>query len=207
MRRCGRWARVAILAAIAVALALVWSGCFFDTRTPEQGENTDTRWMPATSALTLVSNVQVTLEDQQIGFYARSFRTDFVFYADVQDSLEEALQGRNPFAAWDASVEEQVAQIILDRADRIRLTLTDLSPPVAEIGSDTARIRKQYEFAVVNEESTDTGVEIDSSVYKGTLTFFMKDEAGGWALYRWEDARSPEAGIKSWGKLRGETRP
>jgi hypothetical protein len=212
--RAGRAARArrgAACAGAAALLAAALAGCFFDTRTPEDSGGSDTtatRWKPAITPAILVSNIEVTFEDRQIDFYRRAFRTDFLFQPDFQDSLDYATQGRFPFAGWDASVEEQVTEIVMNTADKIALTFSSLSPPDSVAGADTVRIRKTYAFSLVNQDSVDGAlVTVDSAFYKGTATFYMRNEAGDWALYRWGDTRPGEPELSSWGRLRAETRP
>ncbi len=197
--------------ALALALALGWSGCFFDTRTPEAptGDDTSgTRWRNASTPERLVENVRVTTEDRQIDFYARALREDFAFRADRLDSEDFALQSRQPFADWDETVERDNMQRIFDRADRIHLQFTEIDPVISEISPDTARIGKHYELSIVEVDSVAPGeFSVDSSFYKGTLFLFIRDQGPEWAMYRWEDARPAELDLSSWGKLRGDTRP
>jgi hypothetical protein len=195
---------------IGALAAAGWTSCFFDPRDAELGtplDTTATRYRPAFSPEILVNNIRVTFEDRQITFYALAFSESFLFRADPLDSADEANADRNTFEGWDEEVERATTDKIFNTADRIAMTLSDLVPPVAEIGPDTARIRKIYEFSVVSVESIapDT-VLVDSAVYKGTLTFFMNQPGSDWVLYRWEDARPPEPGIPSWGQLRARNK-
>lgn len=207
--RVARAALAGALAAAAAALALGWTGCFFEPRTAQEGsDSTTSRWSPATSPDVLISNVRVTFEDRQVDFYRRGLRSDFVFRPAFQDSVEESTRRPGVYDGWGASVEEEVTRLIMEGADRIRIRLTEASPVVREVGIDTARIRKAYEFSIVSIESVGPdSVTVDSAFYKGILTFFMRDDGGEWGLYRWEDARSSDPNIKTWGKLRAETRP
>lgn len=73
---------------------------------------------------------------------------------------------------------------------------------------DTAEVKKNYLLTLVDVDSLEGGgTAVDSTQYKGTLAFYMKDEANEWALYRWEDTRSGDPQFNSWGLLRGLTRP
>lgn len=188
-----KWALV-----LCAVLISGWTSCFFDPRDPELGAPPVTRWKPANDPGILMNNVKVTFEDRQIDFYMRSFLADsFSFRADPLDSIDEALQGQNLFADWEVEDERRAAEKIFNEADSITVALSDLSPPDSVSDAGGVRVRKDYELAIITAESTGTSTVI----YKGTLTFFMR-QSGEWSLVRWEDARVSEPGILSWGKLR-----
>jgi hypothetical protein len=192
-----------VLSALAAAGS---TACFFDPREAEPGtpfDTTSTRWRPASSPGVLIRNVLVTYEDQQIDFYDRAFSDAFLFRADPLDSTDEAIAGRFPFVNWDEVKEHQATDRIFINADRIHLVLSSLSPPDSVAAGDSVRVRKVYELSVVDVDST----VVDSTFYKGTLTFYMRQPGTDWVLYRWEDLRAPEPGIKSWGALRALNAP
>ncbi len=182
------------------ALATAGStSCFFVPRDAEPGGST-TRWEPARDPLRLVTNIEVTMEDQQIEFYDNAFSDTFLFRADRLDSIDEASAGsESTFVNWTEEVERVVADNIFNAADSISLTLTNLSPPDSVDEGGSIRLRKNYELSIVDVNSVQT-------LYKGTLTFYMNQPGSDWVLYRWEDARAPEPGIPSWGQLRARNK-
>jgi hypothetical protein len=186
-----------------IAATTFMAGCFFDTRDPEVPQSGETRWQEPSTPQTLIENLRVTLEDQQISFYMRGFRNDFRFHPDPQDSTEFAFQGRLVFDNWDRTVEDQFAQTIFGKADSIPLTFTNLDPPVFDQRGDSAYTRLRYELAIIDSLQ---GGGVDSAFYAGILTFIMKDEGEGWQLFRWIDSRGADPDIESWSKLRGDER-
>lgn len=191
------------------ALSLAGAGgCFFNPREPQVAvpfDSLTTRWRQPNDPGTLVRNVKVTFEDQQITFYERSFRPEFLFIADPQDVIDFAGQQQFPFVDYGVDDEKRVAENIFSDAQVDQIIVAYGDTLIQEMGSgalgDTARWRIEYDLLLVDSISPDVG---DTTPYAGVLTFFMRDVSGEWRLYAWEDLRSDESKVKTWGKLRGE---
>lgn len=199
-----------LLATAACALSLSGaSGCFFSPREPEVAvpfDSTTTRWRQPNDPGALVRNIKVTFEDQQITFYERSFRPEiFHFFADPQDSVDFAAQQQFPFVDYGINEEKRVAENVFNDAQVDRIIVAYGDTLIQEMGSDavsdTARWRIEYDLLLVDSVSEDTQ---DTTRHAGVLTFVMRDFAGEWRLYAWEDLRSPDPDVRTWGWLRGE---
>ncbi|MFN0151591.1 MAG: hypothetical protein ACKVU1_12880 [bacterium] len=207
----GRAAAWVLLTAVAMAVNAVGAGgCFFNPRDSEPPETLDTlatRWRQPNTPEILINNVRVTFEDRQIDRYRLGFRADWKFIPDKLDSIDLCSQSECPFDNYTRATEEEVAQNLFTTNDRIPISFFFTPESIFEVSSDTARVRLAYEFTLI-DSAPDGGAPgvIDSSSYAGILEFFMRDEGSGWALYAWQDIRSGESGVKSWGELRGRTR-
>ena len=200
-----------LLAVGACALSLAGAGgCFFSPRDPQVAvpfDSLTTRWRQPNEPATLVQNVKVTFEDQQITFYERSFRPEFRFIPDPQDSIEFAQQQQFPYEDYGVVQEKRVAETIFSDTEVDRIIVSYDSIRIQEMGThpalgDTARWRIDYHLLLVDSVSLDMG---DTTRHAGTLQFLMRYLDGEWRLYEWADVRSgDEPDLRTWGWLRGE---
>ncbi|NNE44453.1 MAG: hypothetical protein HKN12_09605 [Gemmatimonadetes bacterium] len=177
--------------------AVLISGCgLFETRDPVVSSGDDSLWQVPVTPDIIVTNLEVALETSNFTDYARALTEDFVFRADAADiaQLEIDRPGEMVFEGWDRDVEAATAATIVDAADEIdvEFVLTD------DILVPAGRLVK-YDYTL--ERVVGTAVLVNS----GEAWFQVRNEAGEWYIFDWEDIASSSEN-DSWGLLKGLSR-
>lgn len=180
----------------AAFLLMALAGCgLFDTREPVEGEGGQSFWQPPTSPEIIVRNLEVAFENGIFNDYERALTIDFTFHPDLADSLD--VEGGRPgaFANWTRDVEVETAAAIHATADSLMLVLV---PNSTEIVGDDRLLKQSYVLTLLTVGG--------STVYEGDVWFWVRQVAGEWFIYHWEDI-STSSSRRSWGFLKGNTRP
>jgi hypothetical protein len=171
-----------------LAVLLLLSGCFFDTRSPAAPSGGGSDWQLPTTPNVVFTNLASAYNAKNLTNYLRSFTADFVFQADPRDTL---FAQRGHYANWNSGVESQVTSSLFNQGS-INLTFAN---PQGTTGENTADWYQDYELRV-------TGAASLYARGKGHF-LFRKDTDGFWAITRWEDIKTDTT---DWGQLKGNYR-
>jgi hypothetical protein len=187
------------LALAWVSLAVAVASCEFPfaLRTSELPSGTSTVTLERTEPLNVKININRCINKRDAMTYESQISEDFVFVADPRDSayLEETYPGI--FAGWDATVELDVMEYMLDNG-RCSVSSLALSDSTIVEDSDT-------EFSITYRYDLSLLLSGDFLYYVGEARFYMRKESSDnlWRLYRWEDSRLQDTERDTWGILRG----
>jgi hypothetical protein len=187
---------------IALAVApLLLSGCgLFDTRTPSEVGGGESVWLTPVSPQIIVENLRTAFQAGNFGDYERTMTEDFFFVADQSDvfAIELIRPGEAVFDEWDRAVETQTAEVIFGSVSTLTLQLRLIRE---EIITEGRLLKYQYELTL-------TPAQGDPEIHAGEGWFRTRQEPGSgeWYIFEWEDIASA-TGRRSWGYLKGESRP
>jgi hypothetical protein len=198
-RQGGAWSARRLLALALVFMAGLVASCEFPfgLRDSELSSGTSTRILEATEPVNVKININRCINNRDAMSYESQIADDFVFAADPRDSayLEQTYPGI--FAGWNASVERDVMEYMLDngRCSVSSLALSDSS--IVDDSSTEFSITYKYDLSLV--------LSGEFLYYKGEARFYMRKESSDnlWRLYRWEDSRLQDSERDTWGILRG----
>jgi hypothetical protein len=190
--------------AVCMVLAICFVSCdAFTVRDgePPEGTSGPTDVVKPFEPGLVISNMINSMEGKTVTDYNDLFADDFVFVADLSDVIELENYYPGALSDWDVSVEEQVAQRLLDQGQTANILLSFIEGQVDETDS-TYVVQEDYRLRIVDPEGV-----LES--YVGTAIFHMRlYEDGLWYIYKWEDFRpeSDDDGRETWGMLKGEIR-
>ncbi|MBN2070762.1 MAG: hypothetical protein JW814_04825 [Candidatus Krumholzibacteriota bacterium] len=165
-----------IFSVVLVATAVVFSGCLFDARVPQQpGEDSDP-WAIPNSPKDVFLNLSSGFHAVTNSNYERSLDEKFEFVARVQDWPE--------FTSWNKQNEIN----FLDRLKgdytgerKIQFGDEDGIFERENIGVGKAEFEGMYVITLEAEGS------VEPVIYAGIAKFFVEKGSVGWVLVRWED--------------------
>ena len=190
--RRNNWPRRASWTPAVLLIALGMSGCFFDTRDPEQGTGEVCfKSVPSTEEDFVFGNMDGSMECLQAATYLDQLADDFVFVPSP--GAQAQFPGVFPVGETFGPDKEE---LFLDRlfadADSIgsKLLLLEINPPsgTTEVIFDAA-----YEFRVVSMDGS-------AITYSGEAFYTLRQEATTWFMTRWEEKGG---GTNPMGLLRG----
>jgi hypothetical protein len=187
----------AILEALAVAiLAIPLQSCFGtrDVIPPTSvGDTPD----PALTPGIVLSNLILSVNRRDLGFYEDNFAPDFIFRPDPSDSVEVEKDFPGAYANWNRDVETGVTEYMLDPVRCKFANLQFGNEIIVEETDSTSILQEDYVLIVAYESVVG---------YSGSARFSMRKLPDGyWYIDRWVDYLNTDQG-PSWGRLKGETR-
>lgn len=206
--------RIALLALIAAATALLLTGCLFSPRDPDgpPDEGSEIPWETPVDTSTVLKNLAAALAGEGTQNYLDCFADsteggDLAYrcYFDPSDSLDAEPEAVERYSNWRLTDEgSAVDGIFLEAAEGIHVSFTTDTEP--DESQDVTYRREDYVLTVVWQSGAHSPGE--SVEYRGRATLWMrKDDTGRWAIFRWVDRRLPDqGGDDTWGKLRGDYR-
>ena len=186
---------------MAIAAALLLSGCIFTPRDPDgppEGDVTD--WETPINTSIVLQNLTAAFEGEGLQNYKDCFTDSFRFHVDPSDSLAAGQEAEQRYANWTREDEEHAANGIFTVASDIDLSFTTIQEP-DESSDETYRI-EEYELIVTYE-----GGASEEVYYRGQASLHMRrDGTGRWAIFRWVDRRLTDPPPNTWGSHRGDYR-
>jgi hypothetical protein len=189
-------APAALLAASILCLWVLGCGTF-DTREAAEPTGSSTDFIDPFDPETVILDILNTVNQRNADYYNSLIAPGFTFVPDPSD--ENDLEAFYPgvFDGWDAGVEEDVAEKLLDPSRTTFTLLTFTEESIIEETDSTQVVQQDYSL-IIKIENIET--------YKGTARFYMRRLSDGlWYLYRWEDNRTEAEGedFETWGYLKG----
>lgn len=164
---------------LAVAVAVLASGCFFEPRSPEEGgdggevcyQSIAPKQFPQ-----VFTNLDGSMACLQLTSYIDQFATDFVFEPSASAQAEYPEVYSSEFGR---ATEEQFFSQLAAQADSAiaELRFDDIQPP-SETGSN-ATVQATYKLRLVSGGS--------SVLYEGQALYELVSVATNWQLRRWVD--------------------
>jgi hypothetical protein len=175
-------------------LAILLSGCIFDTREPNPPDPGGEPAIPLDDPLAPFEAMTVALETLKDANYERAISESFVFSPLEQDSLDQTFAGTDVYANWNRTVELDVLALLISDAQFIDVQFN----PTAEGGTTTfQRFRVNYSLRIVNR-----GAPTDTSMYEGVAYIDNRNEGGNWRVVFWDEIDTVP-NQQTWGYLRG----
>ncbi|MCX7908134.1 MAG: hypothetical protein N2560_01265 [Ignavibacteria bacterium] len=154
----------------------------FRTRTPEEPDETNLNFPPATTPQTLIDNFTKSFSQKNITIYRSCFPTETNFFRFIPSS--DALSFfPSVFQNWNINSEINFAKNLFNKFSPQENPVFSLeNKTFSSYTTDSTLFIADYEL---NVNSKDNSI---NNVYKGTLQLVLViDKSGLWKIIRWYD--------------------
>lgn len=190
-------------AAAMAALALAAGCSIFEPGDPEDPDPSSFTWQQPYQYTTVISNLDVVMENLSPDFYMLCYDTSFVFIADEEDSSQFSWD----FSNWDYIQEQTAINLIMGEAiaESSAVSVNFLEPSDPNLQDpvdyeDTIAVYRDYN--IYFESSGYPAATGRAYIHMGKPA----ETSGLWSIYRWEDNRledhDPEEDL-TWGVFKG----
>lgn len=190
-----------LLGVLLFGIVLGGTGCgLFETRTPEEPEQTSSNYQAPTDASIVFENMKSAFQDLNTVNYVKSFADSTTTSLDF--SFEPSPAGRSRFAAlfqvWDRSMEQQYFENLKSRLPAGSVPSLVLSIDRETISVDSTLVEATYQLTVPHQQTS------FPQTARGRAQFTLRlDQGGYWYITRWIDLANAQNDF-TWSEMKGE---